>query len=85
MGRIVGIYGELAELTPSPVVELNRAVALAMLFGPEAGLKIVDALKSNAALKTSPLAERTWGPAQKTWASRRGARGIRARRRPYAE
>jgi len=53
--RIVGFYGQLAELTPSPVVELNRAVALAMLFGPEAGLKIVDALKSNAALKTYHL------------------------------
>jgi RNA polymerase sigma factor (sigma-70 family) len=53
--RIVGFYGQLAELTPSPVVELNRAVALAMLFGPNAGLKIVDALKSNAALKTYHL------------------------------
>ena len=53
--RIVGVYGELAELAPSPVVELNRAVALAMLFGPEAGLKIVDALKSNAVLKTYHL------------------------------
>ena len=35
--RIVGLYGELAEITPSPVVELNRAVALAMLYGPAAG------------------------------------------------
>lgn len=53
--RIVGLYGQLAELTPSPVVELNRAVALAMLFGPDAGLRIADALKSNAALKTYHL------------------------------
>jgi predicted RNA polymerase sigma factor len=37
---------------PSPVVELNRAVALAMVFGPEAGLKLVDALTAEPALKT---------------------------------
>jgi RNA polymerase sigma-70 factor, ECF subfamily len=42
--RIVGLYGRLGEVAPSPVVELNRAVALAMLFGPEAGLNLVDAL-----------------------------------------
>jgi predicted RNA polymerase sigma factor len=47
---IVGLYGALAEVTPSPIVELNRAVALSMLFGPEAGLKIVDALASAPAL-----------------------------------
>jgi RNA polymerase sigma-70 factor, ECF subfamily len=49
--RIVGLYGELAEIMPSPIVELNRAVALAMLFGPEAGLKVVDALTSDPLLK----------------------------------
>ncbi|MDP1910594.1 MAG: RNA polymerase subunit sigma-24, partial [Hyphomicrobium sp.] len=49
--RIVGYYGELAEIMPSPVVELNRAVALAMLFGPEAGLKVVDALTAEPLLK----------------------------------
>jgi RNA polymerase sigma factor (sigma-70 family) len=42
--KIVGLYGRLGEVAPSPVVELNRAVALAMLFGPEAGLNLVDAL-----------------------------------------
>ena len=42
--RIVALYDALAELTPSPVVELNRAVAVAMAFGPEAGLEIVDEL-----------------------------------------
>ncbi len=46
---------KLAELTPSAVVELNRAVALAMLFGPEAGLQIVDALGSEPSLKTYHL------------------------------
>ena len=49
--RIVGLYGELAALEPSPVIELNRAVALSMLMGPEAGLSIVDALTSDEQLK----------------------------------
>jgi RNA polymerase sigma factor (sigma-70 family) len=53
--RIVGLYGQLGEVTPSPVVELNRAVALAMLFGPEAGLTIVDALTVEPALKNYHL------------------------------
>jgi RNA polymerase sigma factor (sigma-70 family) len=48
--EIVGLYGRLAELTPSPVIELNRAVALAMLFGPAAGLEIVDALAAEGSL-----------------------------------
>lgn len=48
--RIVGLYGALAELTPSPIVELNRAVALAMHFGPAAGLELVDELTSEPAL-----------------------------------
>jgi RNA polymerase sigma factor (sigma-70 family) len=52
---IVGLYGKLADLTPSPIVELNRAVALAMLFGPEAGLEVVDALTAEPALKTYHL------------------------------
>ena len=49
--RIVGLYGELAQVMPSPIVELKRAVALAMLFGPEAGLRIVDALTAEPLLK----------------------------------
>lgn len=49
--RIVGIYGALAKLSPSPVIELNRAVALGMLMVPEAGLEIVDALAKEPALK----------------------------------
>lgn len=48
--RIAGLYGALAELTPSPVIELNRAVALAMLFGPAAGLTLVDSLTSEPSL-----------------------------------
>jgi RNA polymerase sigma-70 factor, ECF subfamily len=49
--RIVELYAELARIAPSPVVELNRAVALGMAFGPAAGLEIVDALNSEPALK----------------------------------
>jgi RNA polymerase sigma factor (sigma-70 family) len=48
--RIVGLYGALAEVAPSPIVELNRAIALGMLFGPEQGLRIVDALAKEKAL-----------------------------------
>jgi len=48
--RIVEFYGELAEVVPSPVVELNRAVAVSMAAGPEAGLKLVDALAGERAL-----------------------------------
>src|SRR5215468_1438838 len=48
--RIVGLYGALAELTPSPIIELNRAVALAMHMGPAAGLEVVDALRAEPAL-----------------------------------
>jgi RNA polymerase sigma factor (sigma-70 family) len=48
--RIVALYDALAQLTASPVVELNRAVAVAMAFGPEAGLELVDALVSEGYL-----------------------------------
>jgi predicted RNA polymerase sigma factor len=48
--RIAALYAALAEVTPSPVVELNRAMAISMAFGPEAGLAIVDALTAEPAL-----------------------------------
>jgi len=48
--RIVTLYPPLAQLAPSPVVELNRAVALAMAFGPEAGLELVDGLTAERSL-----------------------------------
>ncbi|HET6860289.1 MAG TPA: DUF6596 domain-containing protein [Streptomyces sp.] len=48
---IATLYGRLLALTPSPVVELNRAVAVSMAEGPEAGLKLVDALAAEPALK----------------------------------
>lgn len=49
--RIAALYDALAELAPSPIVELNRAVALSMAFGPAAGLEVVDALMDESALK----------------------------------
>jgi RNA polymerase sigma factor (sigma-70 family) len=49
--RIAALYDALAQLAPSPVVELNRAVAVAMAFGPAAGLEIVDALTGEPSLK----------------------------------
>jgi RNA polymerase sigma factor (sigma-70 family) len=49
--RIAALYEVLGELTPSPVVELNRAVAVSRAYGPEAGLAIVDALAEVPALR----------------------------------
>jgi RNA polymerase sigma factor (sigma-70 family) len=49
--RIAALYTALVQLMPSPVVELNRAVAIAMAFGPAAGLEIVDALTSEPSLE----------------------------------
>jgi len=48
--QIVALYDALAVVAPSPVVEINRAVAVGMAFGPEAGLEIVDALAAEPAL-----------------------------------
>lgn len=48
--RIAALYDALAQLAPSPVVELNRAVAVAMAFGPAAGLELVDALTAEPSL-----------------------------------
>jgi RNA polymerase sigma factor (sigma-70 family) len=48
--RIAALYDALAQLAPSPVVELNRAVAVGMAFGPAAGLEIVDGLRDEPAL-----------------------------------
>lgn len=49
--RIAGLYSTLADITPSPVVELNRAVAVGMAFGPAAGLELVDTLASERTLQ----------------------------------
>jgi RNA polymerase sigma factor (sigma-70 family) len=53
--RIAELYAQLGEVAPSPIVELNRAVAVAMAFGPAAGLGLVDALAGESALKTYHL------------------------------
>jgi RNA polymerase sigma factor (sigma-70 family) len=53
--RIAALYDALAQLAPSPIVELNRAVAVAMAFGPAAGLEIVDALTGERSLRAYHL------------------------------
>jgi RNA polymerase sigma-70 factor, ECF subfamily len=53
--RIAELYAQLARLTPSPVIELNRAVAVAMARGPAAGLELVDALRAEPTLRNYHL------------------------------
>lgn len=53
--RIAALYHTLLQLMPSPIVELNRAVAVAMAFGPAAGLELIDALASEPSLKAYHL------------------------------
>jgi predicted RNA polymerase sigma factor len=53
--RIAALYEALSQISPSPVVELNRAVALGMAFGPEIGLKLVDQIAAEPALRTYHL------------------------------
>jgi predicted RNA polymerase sigma factor len=53
--RIAALYAALAHVTPSPIVELNRAVAVGMALGPEAGLAIVDSLRAEPSLKSYHL------------------------------
>jgi predicted RNA polymerase sigma factor len=53
--RIDALYDALAQSAPSPVVELSRAVAVGMAYGPQAGLGIVDTLASEPALKSYHL------------------------------
>jgi RNA polymerase sigma factor (sigma-70 family) len=49
--RIAALYDALAQVMPSPIVELNRAVAVSMAFGPQAGLELVDELSADASLQ----------------------------------
>ena len=53
--RIAALYDALAQLTPSPIVDLNRAVAVGMAFGPAAGLELVDGLLSEPSLRAYHL------------------------------
>ncbi|MFO0668162.1 MAG: hypothetical protein U0235_00865 [Polyangiaceae bacterium] len=59
--KIVALYDALAELTRSPVVELNRAVAVSMAFGPAAGLELVEPLTDEPALRGYHLLEAVRG------------------------
>jgi RNA polymerase sigma-70 factor (ECF subfamily) len=53
-GEIAALYGVLGRMAPSPVIELNRAVAVAMASGPEAGLRLVDAVGASGQLDDYP-------------------------------
>ena len=53
--RIAALYEALSQISPSPIVDLNRAVAIAMAFGPAAGLELVDALTSDPSMKSYHL------------------------------
>jgi RNA polymerase sigma factor (sigma-70 family) len=53
--RIATLYGTLAQLAPSPIVELNRAVAVAMAFGPQEGLELIDSLTTEPSLQAYHL------------------------------
>jgi RNA polymerase sigma-70 factor (ECF subfamily) len=53
--QIVALYDALAQLAPSPIIELNRAVAVGMAFGPAAGLELVDSLASEPSLRAYHL------------------------------
>jgi len=53
--RIAALYDTLGQLAPSPIVELNRAVAVAMAYGPQAGMDLVDALTSEPSLQSYHL------------------------------
>ncbi len=54
-GRIAALYGTLVEVTPSPIIELNRGVAVSMAIGPAAGLAIIDELHDVPILRTYHL------------------------------
>ena len=79
--RIAGLYAELAAVVRSPIIELNRAVAVGMAEGPEAALAIVDRLAARArAQGLSPAAERSRRPAPQARPLRGGARRVRSGR-----
>ena len=79
--QILGLYEVLQRVSPSPVVDLNRAVALAQVAGPAAGLAAIDALGADPAHGRVPLLPRDPGrlPAP-AGALGRGGRGLRRRR-----
>jgi hypothetical protein len=83
--RIVALYGELAQVAPSPVVELNRAVAVGMASGPAAGLELVDQLREQPALGTYHLLPTSEAICLSNLvASKKRARSSRGQHRPRA-
>ncbi|HET7890992.1 MAG TPA: RNA polymerase sigma factor [Candidatus Sulfotelmatobacter sp.] len=72
--RIAALYGELGEIAPSPVVELNRAVAVGMAFGPEAGLELVNPLQNDPAMRSYHLLPSVRGDLLKKLGRREEAR-----------
>jgi len=66
--RIAALYGELSRVMRSPIVEVNRAVAVGMAFGPQAGLDIVDALASEPALERYHLLRACARTCSRSWA-----------------
>jgi predicted RNA polymerase sigma factor len=78
--RIVMLYEALARVAPSPVIELNRAVAVAMASGPAAGLELVDALREEGSLENYHLLASVRGDLlQKAEPAGRGPLRVRAR------
>jgi RNA polymerase sigma factor (sigma-70 family) len=77
--RIAALYVVLAHLTPSPVVELNRAVAVGMAFGPAAGLDLVERLVTDRALANYPFLESARGDLLERLGRREEARAAFAR------
>jgi predicted RNA polymerase sigma factor len=53
--RIAALYAALGQMTPSPIIELNRAVAVSMAYGPQAGLDLVDTIAGERALENYHL------------------------------
>ena len=80
--QIATLYGQLAAVAPSPIVELNRAVAIAELDGPELALTMVDRL---AAGVVPLLARHPRRPAPPARPERRGAGGVRRRARAHRQ
>ncbi len=73
--RIAALYAALAQVAPSPIIELNRAVAVGMAEGPEAGLAILEAIGGRSGAEELPLAaERSRRFAAQAWPPRRGPR-----------
>jgi predicted RNA polymerase sigma factor len=83
--QIVALYDALAQVAPSPVVELNRAVAVGMAFGPAAGLELVDALVDDPALAGYHLLPSVRGDLLPSSAARRGRGRIQPGRRHDAQ